>query len=410
MALLATLMASFEIKEAKRKEARLRLAFCGVSGGGKTKSALRVAFGLAQAMLDAGVISGSLRRKVGVIDTERKSASLYDNVGPFDVIELEKPYTTDSYLGALRAFEAAGYPIIVIDQLSHAWAGSGGLLEKKDKLAADPYRNDWNAFADITPEQNFFIDELLASPAHLIVTMRSKTKWDTETTTDKNGRTRTKPVRIGTAPVQRPGTEYEFTTLLNLSRDGKVVMSIKDRTEIFPEGTERGRLTEEDGGKLAHWLYLGAAGDPAERPEPTAVEQGEGIVRVAIGTFATVPSLPDLAREFESAITQIRAVDTGGFNKRRWQEQLVAAKDARKAAIGVPLAAGAAPAPGSLGIAIDPEEVVALEAMLLQHGVPAEEFLTKFGVVRIMQLDPDCLEDAKAWIRAEDRKHSGAPA
>jgi len=59
-------------------------------------------------------------------------------------------------------FVNAGFPIVGIDQISHAWAGAGGLLEKKDQIAKRENMNSYTAFGEITPEQNEFIEFLLA--------------------------------------------------------------------------------------------------------------------------------------------------------------------------------------------------------------------------------------------------------
>ena len=57
---------SFNLSEAKRSKAKLRLTIDGPSGSGKTYSALLIAYGL------CGDWS-----KIAVIDTERESANLY---------------------------------------------------------------------------------------------------------------------------------------------------------------------------------------------------------------------------------------------------------------------------------------------------------------------------------------------
>jgi hypothetical protein len=60
--------------------------------------------------------------------------------------------------------------------------------------------------------------------------MRSKTAWEVQ----KDERTgKTKPVKIGLAPVQRDGLEYEFSVVLDLSLEGHVATASKDRTSLF---------------------------------------------------------------------------------------------------------------------------------------------------------------------------------
>lgn len=110
-----------QIRKAVRKKARLRLGLVAPSGAGKTFSALQLAFGLGG--------------KVGMIDTEHGSGDLYANQGDYDIINIEAPYTVAKYSDAISAFEREGYNVIIIDSLSHAWAGDGGLLDKQGKIA-----------------------------------------------------------------------------------------------------------------------------------------------------------------------------------------------------------------------------------------------------------------------------------
>ena len=63
-------------KKATKKQAKLRLALFGVSGSGKTYSALRLAKGL----------GGS----IAVIDTENHTACKYSDRFDFDVCECKK--------------------------------------------------------------------------------------------------------------------------------------------------------------------------------------------------------------------------------------------------------------------------------------------------------------------------------
>ena len=116
-----------EIRKAVRKKAKLRLGIAAPSGAGKTYSSLLLAFGLGQ--------------KIGLIDTEHGSGDLYADLGDYDIIQIEAPYTIDKYLQSIKAFEQANYDVIIIDSLSHAWAGDGGLLDKQGKIAESGKNN-----------------------------------------------------------------------------------------------------------------------------------------------------------------------------------------------------------------------------------------------------------------------------
>src|SRR5437879_6557046 len=103
-------------QRAVKHEAKIRLALAGPSGSGKTYTALT----LATALADGG--------NVAVIDTERGSASKYSDLFSFDVQELDT-YHPDKFTQGIKEAQEAGYAVLVIDSLSHAWNGTGGLLE-----------------------------------------------------------------------------------------------------------------------------------------------------------------------------------------------------------------------------------------------------------------------------------------
>ncbi|MBM7855876.1 hypothetical protein JOC37_002297 [Desulfohalotomaculum tongense] len=106
---------AIQFHRAQRKKARLRLAIAGPAGSGKTYSALLIAFGLGG--------------RTAMIDTERGSGELYVHLGDYDVCSLEAPFIPEKYVEAIQAAEGAGYDNIIIDSLSHAWAGPGGVLD-----------------------------------------------------------------------------------------------------------------------------------------------------------------------------------------------------------------------------------------------------------------------------------------
>jgi len=235
-----------QFQPAARRQAKARIALCGPSGSGKTYSALLIAKGLAG---DGG--------RIAVVDTERGSAELYADLCAYDVCSLAGDYSPQRYIEALRAAEAAGYDVVVVDSLSHAWAGVGGVLDIVDAASAKGGGNKFAAWRVGTPQQNALVDALLQSPCHIIVTMRSKTEWAVEA----NERGKVAPRKIGTAPVQRDGIEYEFTLVFDLDIDHYAVAS-KDRTSQW-DG-KRGVLTAGDGEALRAWLRGGALGEATQ--------------------------------------------------------------------------------------------------------------------------------------------------
>jgi hypothetical protein len=226
-------------RPARRAQARLRLALSGPSNSGKTHSALLLAKGL--------------NDRVAVIDTERNSASLYADVATFDTLALDPPFTPQRYIDAVKAAEAHGYGTVIIDSLSHAWAGEGGVLALHDRaMRNDSRANSFSAWRDVTPKHNALVDAILGSRCHIIATMRTKVAYDV--VQDERGKS--KPVKIGLAPIQREGMEYEFTTVLDLDAHSHCAIASKDRTRLFAAG-EPVLLDVSHGAALLAWLNAG---------------------------------------------------------------------------------------------------------------------------------------------------------
>ena len=276
-------------KKAVRKQARLRLALSGPSGAGKTMGALRIADG----------IGG----RIAVIDTERGSASLYAEpmklasgevfMPPeFDALDLNPPYTPERFVEAIHAAEASGYSVLIIDSLTHEWSGVGGCLELVDEIARAKYKgNSWSAWNDVTPRHRALLDAILRSPLHIIATMRSKT--ETAQTEGPNGRKQV--VKLGMKAEQRDGSEYEFTTVLDLIHDGHFATASKDRTGLFSGDPKP--ITKATGEALRIWLENGAPVDA----QPTGMDAG--VVADHLAAIDAAESMESLRNAFGVAFT-----------------------------------------------------------------------------------------------------------
>ena len=259
--------------KAVKEQAKLRLAIFGPSGAGKTFTALRLAAGLGGA--------------IGCIDSERGRAKLYADRFDFAVLELNtKP--EKSVEGYCRAIADAGkdFNVLIVDSLSHAWQE---LLEQVDQLAAGKFHgNSWSAWSEATPRHKKLVDALLGCPCHLIVTMRSKTEWTQEKT--DNGKLR--PVKIGLAPEQGKGIEYEFDLLMEMNQDHYATIS-KDRTGKFQDQIIQ-KPGEDMGRALAAWLGEGAVPDePAEIPLPPEIAERMGRLKPLLQTVRMGPGWED---------------------------------------------------------------------------------------------------------------------
>ena len=226
-----------EFRKAEKRKAKLRLAITGPAGSGKTYGALLIAKGLGG--------------KIVLLDTENGSGDLYSGVCDYDVGEIQAPYEVDKYINGIHQAEQLGYDIIIIDSLSHAWAGQGGLLEQQDKIAENSRSgNRWTSWRQITPQHNKLIETILNSSCHIIATMRSKTEYIQ--VANEQGKTEIK--KVGLAPVQREGMDYEFGIVFDLNTNHIANVS-KDRTSLF-DG-QFFKLSEQTGENLKTWLESG---------------------------------------------------------------------------------------------------------------------------------------------------------
>lgn len=229
---------------------KVRCAIFGPSGSGKSFTALRMATGI------GGKIAG--------ICTERMSMRKYSDRFDFDVCDLTDR-SPDGYLAAIK--QARGYNVLIIDTLSHEWQE---MLEENEATARTKFRgNTWSAWSETSSRQRDFMDELLGIPCHLIVTMRSKTEWQSVI---DNGKV--KPVRIGLTPEQGKGIEYEFDQLIELSQEHTATI-IKDRSGKYQDRVID--LIDEDFGReLVAWLADGEAPPAPIKTTPRPATSPDG--------------------------------------------------------------------------------------------------------------------------------------
>lgn len=233
---------AIEIRKASRKQAKIRIGVFGPSGSGKTTSSLKMARGLTDDW-----------SKVAVIDTENKSADLYSDLGDYNVITLEAPYTPEKYIEAIRACEKAGMEVVIIDSITHEWAGTGGILEIADELSAGA-KNSFTVWSKLTPRHNAFIEAILGCRAHVICCGRSKQDYALNQV-EKNGKTVNVPEKIGLKLVTRDGFDYEMTLCFDLDIS-HYASSSKDRTKLF-DGKPEFRINENTGELIKKWNLEG---------------------------------------------------------------------------------------------------------------------------------------------------------
>lgn len=208
---------SLDFEDATKDAAKARICLTGPSGGGKTYTALMLAFALGES--------------VAVIDTERGTASKYVGRNGWR-FKTMKPtsFSPLSLVGHLGTAAGHGFDVVIIDSLSHYWQGTDGMLEQVDKRSgANKFTSGWKA---VGPEEKKMIDAILSYPGHVIVTLRTKTEYVLET----NERGKQEPKRVGMKPVQRDGIEYEFDLIGDMDLTNTLTVT-KSRIEGVEMGT-----------------------------------------------------------------------------------------------------------------------------------------------------------------------------
>jgi len=282
------------MRKASRKRTKARIGFAGPSGAGKTMSALLTAYGMVEDW-----------NKIGMVDTEMGSGELYVGtavkglnltIGEYNYIRIDPPYNATKYLDAIKEMEAAGIEVIIIDSLTHAWAGSGGLLDKHGRLTdASKSKNSWAAWRTVTPEHNALVDAMLLSKSHIIATVRSKQEY-AQTKDEATGKVSVE--KLGMAPIQREGMEYEFTVFLDIEIS-HIAHASKDRTTQF-DGLYF-KVSPETGKKYIEWMMSGKS--ETEIPDAVKIERPPEKPQDWSG-YDNKPELPTPAKELKEELAQ----------------------------------------------------------------------------------------------------------
>lgn len=256
---------SIKIEEATRQGMIPLIGVYGNTGTGKTHSALLLARGLSGPDKD-----------IGIIDTERKrSGALVGLIpGNFKRINLEAPFTPETYTEAIKAAEAAGWGCAVIDSMTHEWDGEGGILEMQEaelqRMAGNDYgkREACKMAAWIEPKKRhkLFVAHILRASIPLICCLRAQEK----THIDKKPGEKTKVTRDEfTTPIF--DSRFIFEMLVNLETikvNGKpgcawpTKWTHNDLLKCLPAEGEQ--IAVEHGEKIAQWCAQSGTNAPAK--------------------------------------------------------------------------------------------------------------------------------------------------
>lgn len=282
----------FEIKTAERQGARLLIQLSGVSGSGKTYTALQLAYGLANN--DAS--------KIVLIDTENRRGSLYANAlpQPFRVIDFYAPFSPERYIDAIDAACKAGAEVIVIDSVTHEWESEGGC----EWIATQTRFPDWKT---AKREHKRFMTHMLQSPAHVIACTRAREKVDFSD--PKN------PRPLGIQPIQEKNFSFEATVSLMMHDQGRRQDVLKCPAELHDVlGRGADYVTSEDGVSLRRWVDGGKAINPkVEHARGMLLNAAEGGVDALRSAWEATPKA--IQKALGKAFIESAKASAAGFDK-----------------------------------------------------------------------------------------------
>ena len=259
---------SVTFRPATRENVGLLMGLVGGTGSGKTYTAMRLASGIANG------------KPFAVIDTEARRALHYADQFKFDHAELHPPFRPDAYIEAIKAADEAGYPVIVVDSMSHVWAGDGGVLDWQDDELTRMAGDDWKKreackmAAWIKPKMSHkkMVQSLLQVKAHLILCFRAEQKIEM---VRENGKTVIQAKQSltgldGWIPVCDKALPFELTTSILFTADKPgIPQPIKlqeQHKHLFPLDRQ---VDEESGRGVALWA---AGGNVSVKAAPANVQ------------------------------------------------------------------------------------------------------------------------------------------
>lgn len=263
-------MSVLAIRKAQREGARLVIMLAGVSGSGKTRTALEIAYGL----------SNFKPSEIGFLDTENRRGSLYADVyqgnrerasnEPFLIGDLYAPFSPGRYVDAIREFQAAGVKVLIIDSGTHEWEGTGGCMEIAE--AGTPKLPNWNKAKG---EHKRFMNTLLTCDMHVILCLRAREKAKPEMKT-VDGREKLVYVDMGLQAVTEKNVLFEATVSLMLHSNGTTQEVVKCPGDLLPVlGRGRGYITDQDGHALRRWV------DGAQQLDPEVERHRNILISIA---------------------------------------------------------------------------------------------------------------------------------
>lgn len=278
-------MSILNIRPAKRAGSKVVIGIAGISGSGKTYTALKVARGMV-----------SHPSEIGFLDTENRRGSLYADIldGQFMIADLYPPFSPKRYSQAIKEFQDAGVKVLVIDSVTHEWEGEGGC----DDIASNTNSKmaNWKLAKS---EHKKFMNTLLQSDMHIICCIRAREKVDFKNPS--------KPVSLGIQPVCEKNFMFEMTASMMMHDEGMRQEFLKMPSALRSAfGSGGGYIGEEVGQFITRWVDSGDKTDADLEPYKSKMQMAcSGGMSELVAEFKSMPA--DIQGRMQPFMAQYKA-------------------------------------------------------------------------------------------------------
>ena len=306
---------ALEFKKAVRKSVPMLVSISGTSGSGKTYSALLLAAGIAGP-------SGT----VGLIDTENGRGEMYADSpgikaalpGGYLYLRFDPPFTPERYVEHLKAAEAAGLTVCIVDSGSHEWEGIGGIAELAEK-EEERKMGKFGRWAAPKMRHKRFVYYCLSSPMNIIFCLRARDKVKQikagdqiilgpgQETSDAEVAKKDLVLSLGLQAVAEKNWQFEMLVSLMLDERTHCAAPVKVPEPLLPLFPGKHLITKADGERIAQWNGSGAAQPTGEQLQKRARAAAEDGTAAYVAFFGAL-SKPDKKILIDSTHAENKAV------------------------------------------------------------------------------------------------------
>jgi hypothetical protein len=293
----------------------ITVGISGGSGTGKTYTALLMARGLAETK------TGKKGAPIGYVDTEGKRALHYRDTFPemmhFDFETVDDSgemigFPPERWISVIDAAEAAGLPVLILDSMSHAWEGVGGVLDLQaqaldglvqkaeqrnqrynNTTPVDPDKFSQLAWSEVKPRYRRLIDRIVRTKIDIIICTRAKPvmqKGYGDKATNARA-TKTRRVDVPWDPASDADLMFEMTAMVILDpkAPGCPVYQIKVADQFKGLFDPARPMGEHTGRAMAEW----ASGQGEAQKRKQAMDTAREIARGGTDAFRAWYSTTD---------------------------------------------------------------------------------------------------------------------